>query len=516
MPKLKIQKPNNASGTSIVRFAPEPSGYLHIGHTKPIFLNETIREKFNGKFILRFDDTNPQKESIEYEKAITEDLGRLGISIDQVTHSSDYFDKILEYACQIIQNGDAYLDDTPTEQMKDERHKKIPSKFRNVDPQTNLDIFKTKFQTDSTSNWCLRAKISHDNVNPCLRDPVLMRACNHEHIRYGTKYKVYPTYEFSCPIVDHLEQITHAARANEYMSHSDTYKWICKKLGLTKPHIVHFSKISFQQTIMSKRYLKQLVEAKLVDGWDDPRLPTIRGLWNHGLTKEALKKYIVDMGLNNKNTLTSWDKLWATNKKHIDRVIPRYSSVNFTEKTQLTLDNYPLDSSDSELQEFVADRHPSNKQLGWKKMWKSKHVFVNQYDSDLFEIGDRVGLLKFAVVELKNFQNGVYHCEISEDQDYKTAKHKINWINTDPSTFTKANLVTYGPLITCDHMDHGDNVLDIFNEDSRTTMDVLIEKAVEELKTGELLQLERRGYYRYNGNNEFIQVPDGRKKAMIN
>ena len=514
MPKVKIQKPKNTSGTSVVRFAPEPSGYLHIGHTKPIFLNETIREKFNGKFILRFDDTNPQKESVEYEKAIIEDLKRLGISIDQVTHASDYFDTILEYARKMIQNGDAYMDDMPTEQMKMERQQKIASKYRDIDPQTNLDIFETKFRTDSTSKWCLRAKISHDNANPCLRDPVLMRACDHKHIRFGKKYKVYPTYEFSCPIVDHLEKITHAARANEYVSHSDTYKWICKKLGLTKPHIVHFSKISFQQTIMSKRYLKQLVEAKLVDGWDDPRLPTIRGLCNHGLTKGALKKYIVDMGLNNKNTLTSWDKLWATNKKQIDRIIPRYSSVNFTEKTQIILDNYSSSSSDPE--EFMADRHPSNKQLGWKKMWKSKHLFVNQYDSDLFEIGDRVGLLKFVVVELTNCQDGVYHCVIAEDQQYKTAKHKINWVNTNPSTFIKATLVTYGPLITRDNMEQGDNVLDIFNKESKSSMDVLIEKAAEELKPGELLQLERRGYYRYDGNGVFIQIPDGRKKAMIN
>jgi len=507
--RLKVPFDKNNKEVT-VRFAPEPSGYLHIGHTKPLYLNDTIRQDFNGKFIVRFDDTNPKKESDDFESSIRDDINTLGISIDQITHTSDYFDIILCKAQQMLCEGNAYMDCTPADDMKDQRFKKEQSKYRNTSTDTNLMIFE-KFVNDNTSIWCVRAKISYDNVNACLRDPVIMRACAEPHIKFGNKYNVYPTYDFCCPIVDYLEKVTHALRANEYIDHYDIYKWMCKKMGLIQPHVIHFAKIRFEYTVMSKRYLKEMVELNLVDGWDDPRLPTVRGLMNRGLTCTSLREYIISMGLNNKVSLPSWDKLWASNKKIIDKIIPRYSSVDFNFRTTLH-----INGMSPELVQYVCEKHPTNKSLGDKTSYLFNQVIVNKYDSDLFKIGDRVGLLRNMVVEVIEITDKLnIMCNIPNDQNFKNTAHKINWIANVPTAFTKHALIHYENLINKSSMDKGDKIIDIFNNTSKYCSDVLIEISVSDIKKGDFIQLERRGYYIFNGNS-FVQIPEGRQKPMIN
>lgn len=511
--KVPYNKKTDRDRTITVRFAPEPSGYLHIGHTRPLFLNDTIREDFKGKFILRFDDTNPKKESGEFEKAIMSDIDSLGIKVDTVTHTSDYFDKIIEIARCLVADGMAYMDCHTAEEMKKQRMERTPSDYRDSDVTTNLDIFDSDFVNNNLSKWCVRAKIKYDHINACLRDPVIMRACSTPHIKYGDKYSVYPTYDFCCPIVDSIEGVTHALRANEYLAHHDIYKWVCKVTSMKRAYVIHFAKICFEYTIMSKRYLKQMVEGGLVDGWDDPRLPTIRGLRNRGLTPAALRSYIIGMGMNNKVTLPTWDMLWATNKKMIDQIIPRYSSVNAAEKEYATLH---IEGVDDTVVEYEAARHQLKKNLGTKIAHKSNRLLVNTYDSQLFKVGDRVGLLRNIVVEIKDVSDpDNIICTVPEDQSFKNTLYKINWLVDDDDYVSTFTLVSYGHLITKPTMDKADTVDDIFNTDSKSTTQVKIENCIKELNDGDMLQLERRGYYRYMGTH-LVQIPEGRKRAMIN
>ena len=338
-----------------------------------------------------------------------------------------------------------------------------------------------------------------------------MRACADPHIKFGNNYNVYPTYDFCCPIVDHLEKVTHALRANEYVDHYDIYKWMCKKMDLNQPHVIHFAKIRFENTVMSKRYLKEMVELNLVDGWDDPRLPTVRGLMKRGLTCESLREYIISMGLNNKISLPSWDKLWSSNKKMIDKIIPRYSSVDAVSHSKLHINGLL-----PELVPYTCENHPTNKNLGNKISYKFNKVIINKYDSDLFMVGDRVGLLRNTVVEITDVSNEFsIVCKVSYDQNFKTTTHKINWIAYDPIAFAKYTVIHYGDLINKSSMDKGDKIIDIFNKDSKNCTDVFIEIAIADVTHGDFVQLERRGYYKFNGI-EFVQIPEGRQKSMIN
>jgi len=305
--RLKINIPKDSI---VVRFAPEPSGYLHIGHAKPLLLNQIINEDFNGKFILRFDDTNPEKEKIDFHDSIIEDIQSLGIHIDLITYTSDYFDIILNKCLELIQKGDAYLDCTDNDTMKEQRKNKSSSEYRNNSIEYNLQMFNQEFINNNKSKWCVRARIDYKNNNGCLRDPVIYRAVDIKHMKYGNKYNVYPTYDFCCPIVDSIENISHALRANEYRDHYEIYKWVIRKFNLKLPHVIHFSKLQFQNTIMSKRHLKYLVDNNIVNGWDDPRIPTIKGLLRKGLTVKGLKEYVISMGSNNNSSLPSWNKLW--------------------------------------------------------------------------------------------------------------------------------------------------------------------------------------------------------------
>lgn len=258
--------------------APEPSGYLHIGHLKAAILNRYLADQYQGKFILRFDDTNPVKEEGEFEEAIQEDLKMIEISFDKIVHTSDHFDKIQAYAEQLIKQGDAFMDDTEGETVKEQRRAMIPSNNRNLSVEENLIKFKEMCEgTEEGKRWSLRAKIDYQHKNGTLRDPVIYRYVGGSHHVTGTKYKAYPMYDLACPIIDHLDGVTHALRANEYWARHEQYQWFLKTLGFANIEIFDFSRVDFVYTVLSKRKLKYLVEKNVVKGWDDPRFPTVRG-----------------------------------------------------------------------------------------------------------------------------------------------------------------------------------------------------------------------------------------------
>lgn len=287
-------------GKVVTRFPPEPSGYMHMGHAKAALLNHHYARDYQGKLILRFDDTNPSKEKSEYEDSIKEDLARLGITHDVFSHSSDHFEKIQAFGDQLIASGRAYIDNTPVDVMRDERSKGIDSKCRAHSVAENQRLWEEmKKATPEGLTCCMRALIDMKSPNGCMRDPTMYRCNLTPHHKTGTQYKVYPTYDFTCPIVDSIEGVTHAMRTNEYHDRNEQYMWVLDALGLRKPEILDFSRLNFVYTTLSKRKLNWFVAEGKVDGWTDPRFPTVQGVLRRGLTVEALKEFMLRQGFSN-------------------------------------------------------------------------------------------------------------------------------------------------------------------------------------------------------------------------
>lgn len=327
--KLSVKQESQEAGASydiglqdvskgvITRFPPEPSGYLHIGHAKAALLNDYFaHKKYKGTMILRFDDTNPMKEKQEFEDSIIEDLALLGISPDRTTHTSDYFQELHDYCVQMLKEGTAYADDTPQEQLRQERMDGIPSKRRDALPEESLAHFKEmQAGTEEGKQWFIRAKISMSDPNKAMRDPVIYRCSPQPHHRTGDRWKVYPTYDFCCPIVDSIEGVTHALRTTEYNDRDAQYQWFIKALKLRGVYNWNFSRLNMVRTLLSKRKLTNFVNDGTVRGWDDPRMPTVRGIRRHGMTIPALQEFILRQGPSKNIVLQDWAAFWATNKK---------------------------------------------------------------------------------------------------------------------------------------------------------------------------------------------------------
>ena len=284
---------NAVDGEVVTRFPPEPSGYLHIGHVKAALLNYHYAKMYHGKMVLRFDDTNPSKEKHEFVESIMEDLKTLGVSHGKFSYTSDYFDMIINHARDLIKRDLAYVDNTDVETMRKQRFDKVESECRSFAPEKNLEIFE-KMLMGEADDFCLRAKIDMKSNNGCLRDPVLGRTNRTPHQRTGKKYIFYPTYDFACPIVDSVEGVTHAMRTNEYADRIPQYFWVIESLKLRKPEIYEYSRLNLEYTCLSKRKLQWFVDTKRVDGWDDPRFPTVRGVIRKGIRVETLTEFMLE------------------------------------------------------------------------------------------------------------------------------------------------------------------------------------------------------------------------------
>uniref|UniRef100_A0A158Q904 glutamate--tRNA ligase n=1 Tax=Elaeophora elaphi TaxID=1147741 RepID=A0A158Q904_9BILA len=524
-----IELPGAKKGKVVVRFPPEASGYLHIGHAKAALLNQYYQQTFEGKLIMRFDDTNPAKENAHFEQVILEDLKMLQVKPDRWTHTSDHFDLILEMCERLLQEGKAYVDDTDAELMKKEREERKESRCRNNTPEQNLALWEEmKKATIKGQRCCVRIKIDMQSNNGAMRDPTIYRCRTETHIRTGNKYKVYPTYDFACPIVDSIEGVTHALRTTEYTDRDEQYYFICDVLGLRKPYIWSYARLNMTNTVMSKRKLTWLVDEHHVEGWDDPRLPTVRGIMRRGLTVEGLKQFIVAQGGSRAVVMMEWDKIWSFNKKVIDPVAPRYTALDCTENLVqvMVMDNLTEESKEVSL-------HPKNVEVGTKTIWYSKKLLVEGLDAREMKIGDSVTFINLGNVKICHIlKDGDKIIEIGakldlENKDYKKTL-KVTWIaDTKLGPKVPVKIIEYSHVISKAIIGKDEDWKQFVNYDSVKYLDFVGEPAMKEICKGDIIQLQRKGYYicdsAYTSKSEYsgcevpiilILIPDGSNKPV--
>ncbi|KAM0682988.1 glutamate--tRNA ligase [Mitosporidium daphniae] len=512
-------------GEVVTRFPPEPSGYLHIGHAKAALLNEYFARMYGGKLIIRFDDTNPLKEKMEFETSIIEDLALLGVRGDILSYTSDYFDQLIEFAFKLIDHGLAYADDTPQETMRQGRFSGIASARRETSADESKAIFERMIRGDDDAQvFCIRAKMSVDSPNKALRDPVIYRCCvEMPHHRTGSKYKVYPTYDFACPIVDSIEGVTHALRTNEYHDRNDQYYWFIQALGLRRPFIWDYSRLNFVYTLLSKRKLNLFVNSGIVSGWDDPRFPTVRGILRRGLTLSALKHYILMQGASKNSLLLEWDKLWAINKKVIDPMAHRYTAL--TDPVSLIIEDGPLDPQNKEI-----NLHPKNPEFGTKNVCFSSNLLISHQDAKDLSVGEEITLMKWGnLIVTRVAENTSDSCDgklcifakLNLDGSVKDTKKKITWISKSPC-LASIQLLDYDFLITKKKLEENDKLEDFITPKSEFVMEAVGEPAMSLLKVGDIIQLERLGFYIVDSHSEdaagntlrLIFIPDGKVKTV--
>eukprot|EP00916_Digyalum_oweni_P015473 GHVL01025327.1.p1 GENE.GHVL01025327.1~~GHVL01025327.1.p1 ORF type:complete len:700 (+),score=134.84 GHVL01025327.1:66-2165(+) len=503
-------------GKVVTRFPPEPSGYLHIGHAKAALLNNHFARQYKGKLILRFDDTNPCKEKEEYTQSIIKDLDKMGVKPDVTTHTSDYFNRLEDLCEKMISAGKFYVDKTPVAQMRDERLNMQENKYRSQPVDENLRLWKEmKKGSEEGQLGAVRARIDMKSKNGAMRDPFMYRCIvDTPHARTGTKYKAYPGYDFACPAVDSWEGVTHALRSLEYRDRLDLYNWVLNECDLKPVAMYEFSRLNFKNTVLSKRKLKWFVENNHVDGWDDPRFPTCQGLLRKGLNKQALWEFILDIGPSKSASMMEWDKLWSKNKQVIDPTAPRCTAVGREEAVRFTLtdgedktENHPL--------------HPKNADLGSKAVRYSKKILIEQDDAKLCKEGEEVTLMRLGNVIIDKIEKND-DCvksitgHLNPTGLPKNTSKKLHWVvdNPDHLQTVKILLREFDHLITKEKPEEDDEISDLVNMNSCLETTAIGEEHMKNLKIGDVIQLERRGYFIVDKPNVLHMIPDGKTKNM--
>ncbi|KAJ9062224.1 glutamate--tRNA ligase [Entomophthora muscae] len=431
------------------------------------------------------------------------------------------FQTLHDLAIKLIKKGLAYVDDTDQATMRIERMKGIASKNRERPIEENLKLFEEMKQgTEFGLTACLRSKMSVDDKNKALRDPVIYRCNLTPHHRTGETWKVYPTYDFACPAVDSIEGVTHALRTNEYRDRNPQYQWFLDALELRQVYIWDFSRLNFVYTLLSKRKLQQFVDDGLVTGWDDPRFPTVRGIRRRGMTVDALKQYILMQGASQSTMLLEWDKLWALNKKAIDPVAPRFVALVSDRIVPVKITGH--EGPDSK----EIPRHKKNLELGNKVTSFSSNILLEHEDAKDLSAGEEVTLMDWGnaiVEEVKAGEDGSVESitmKLHLEGDFKKTKKKLTWL-ASTENLVPCTLVDYDYLITKKKLEETDEVKDFITPTTEFLVNATGDANIKSLKNGDILQLERKGYYivdaaysQEHPSVKFIFIPDGKAKSM--
>ena len=496
------------------RFPPEPNGYLHIGHAKAICLNFNIAEEYNGKCNLRFDDTNPIAEEEEFVRSIQEDVKWLGFDWeDRLCFASDYFQQMYEYAIQLIQKDSAYVCELTTDEIKNTRgtlnEPGSESPYRNRSVNENLDLFKRmrsgEFENGSKT---LRAKIDMGHPNMNMRDPVIYRILHAHHHRTKDEWCIYPMYDWAHGLEDSIEGVTHSLCSLEFEDHRPLYDWYLDELGAYHPQQIEFARLNLSYTVMSKRKLKTLVENKHVEGWDDPRMPTISGFRRRGYTPEAIRNFMEEVGVAKRDNVMDVAKLESSLRSDLNqRSLRRMAVLN---PLKVVITNYPEDKEEL----VTAKNNPEDDSTGTRELPFSRELYIEKDDfledppKKFFRLspGNEVRF-KFAYYitcndVIKDDDGNIVelHCSYDKEtkggrsSDGRKVKGTIHWVSAKHCFPAEVRL--YDRLFTSISPDSETDYLDSINTDSLEILtNCLVEPDLQQLSTDIPVQFERIGYF---------------------
>lgn len=504
------------------RFPPEPNGYLHIGHAKAIGLNFGLGQKYNAPVNLRFDDTNPEKEEEEYVKAIKEDVLWLGFSWDKVTFSSDNFQQLYDWAIHLIKNGKAYVDSQTSEEMAEQKGTPTSygknSPFRNRDVEENLALFiEMKKGEHNEGVHVLRAKIDMSHPNMLMRDPIIYRVLNKPHHRTSTDWKIYPMYDWAHGQCDYLEQISHSLCSLEFKPHRDLYEWFIEAINSEAQNLAvlpkqrEFARLNLSYTIMSKRKLAVLVEKGLVDGWDDPRMPTISGLRRRGYTPKSIREFINKVGVAKRENVIDVSLLEFCVREDLNKEADRKMVV--LDPVKLTITNYP----DNESEELQSEDNPEKDITKKRTIPFNKHLYIEREDFKeeanrkffRLTIGKEVRLKSAYIIKgtgvVKDSSGNIIEilCEYDSksksgsgsDESLRKVKGTLHWVTQKDSIDITVN--SYDRLFKEESPGSNENgdFLDDINPDSLKVINAKAEPSLKQVVVGNTFQFQRKGYF---------------------
>lgn len=500
-------------GQVITRFPPEPNGYLHIGHAKAICLSFGVAAEFGGATNLRFDDTNPLKESVDFQDAIKRDITWLGFEWQEERNASDYFEELYQFAERLIQNGKAYVDSLSVDELREYRGtlteggKDSPYRTRTIDE--NLDLFRRMRSGEfSDGEHVLRLKIDMNSSNINMRDPAIYRIRHVNHHQTGDKWCIYPMYDYTHCISDSLEGITHSLCDLSFEDHRPLYDWVLDELKMNcHPQQIEFSRLNLQYTVMSKRKLKQLVEEKLVDGWDDPRLPTIAGLRRRGYTPSSIREFCRRIGVTKSDNNVELAVLQSCVRDELEEVAPRVMGV--LRPLKLVIENYP----EGKEEKLTAANHPKDDSMGSRPLGFSKVIYIDREDFreeankkyKRLVLGSEVRLRYGYVIRankiIKNDAGLISEIRCSYDPDTlgknpegRKVRGVIHWVSATHSV--PAEIRLYDPLFISDFPDADRrDYKQLMNPESLVVCHGFVEPGLSDAGLEDRFQFEREGYF---------------------
>ena len=501
----------------ITRFPPEPNGYLHIGHAKAICINFGIKEKFGGECNLRFDDTNPVKEDVEYMESIKEDIRWLGFEWDRELHASDYFGRMYECAVELIKAGKAYVCDLSADQIRATRgtltEPGTESPYRSRSVEENLDLFRRMKEGEfADGEKVLRAKIDMASPNINMRDPVIYRICHAEHPHTGTEWVIYPMYDFAHPLEDAIEGVTHSLCSLEFENHRPLYDWVTVNCGFDpRPRQIEFARLNLTHTVMSKRFLKKLVDEKVVSGWNDPRLSTLSGIRERGYPPEAVRDFCGRIGVAKADSVVDIAMLEHCVREYLNDHATRTMAV--LDPVKVIVDNYPENVTEN----LSLENNPRDPEAGTHTVTFSRELFIEREDFSLDPPPKYFRLKPDGTVRLKGAyvvkyagcerdENGiptVIHVEYipgtksGEEGAAVKVKGTIHWVNARDCEDITVNMYDY--LIE----DGDGDYMERLNRDSVKVLHGKAERFAAAAEKGTRFQFLRQGYFIAKGGGEF-------------